>query len=54
MKRRTLILFSIAAILWIIGSILIYKKGEINVSIISSGIIILVGFITQIKKRKTT
>ena len=54
MKRKTLIFFSIAAILWIIGSVLIYKKGEINVSIISTGIIILIGFITQIRKKKTT
>lgn len=52
MKRKTLVLFSIAAIFWIIGSILIYKKGETNVSIISTGVIILVGFITQINKRK--
>jgi hypothetical protein len=41
-----------AVILWIIGTILLYKKGESDAVIISSGIIILTGFFTQIKRKK--
>ncbi len=47
-------LLSIAAILWIVGTILLYKKGESNTVIITSGIIILIGFLTQIKRKKET
>ena len=54
MKRKIPIIMVIALILWIIGSILIYKKGESNLVIIITGIIILSGFVTQIKKKKTT
>jgi hypothetical protein len=54
MERKTLILMSIAVILWIIGTILLYRKGESNVVIISSGIIILIGFITLLKRKKIT
>jgi low affinity Fe/Cu permease len=54
MERKTLILMSIAVILWIIGTILLYKKGESNAVIISTGIIILTGFFTQIKRKKIT
>jgi hypothetical protein len=52
MKSKTFIFFLIGVILWVIGTILLYKKGESNTAIISSGFIILIGFITQIKRKK--
>lgn len=55
MKRKVLIPLSVAAILWIIGSILLYKNGERNVAFyFVPGYIIVIGFITEIKKNKIT
>jgi hypothetical protein len=52
MKKKNLLFLIIATVFLIIGSILLYKKGEINSAVIVTGVMILIGFMTQIRKLK--
>jgi len=55
MKIKVLTPLSIAVILWIIGSILLYKNGERNIAFsFVPGVIIVNWFITEFKKNKVT
>jgi len=53
MKSRYLTLKIFAVIFWIIGSIILYKEGGSNSIIITVGVIILIGFYSDYKKKKT-
>lgn len=52
MKKRNLLYLILAEILWIIASILLYKKTETNSAIVVTEIIILSGFINLNEKNK--
>jgi hypothetical protein len=51
MKNSTKIKFAIALILWVIGSVLVYKKGSANSPIIITGVMLVIGFVSQISKK---
>jgi hypothetical protein len=53
MKKSTKIIFAIAAVIWTIGAVILYKKEGPNVAIISSGVILVIGFVSQIRKKVT-
>jgi hypothetical protein len=51
MKKPAKIIFVIAVVLWTIGAVLLYKKESPNTAIIITGVILIVGFFTQILKK---
>jgi len=51
MKNSTKIKFAIAFVLWVIGTVLIYKKGSVNSPIIITGVVLVIGLVSQIRKK---
>lgn len=51
MKVSTTITFAVALVLWVFGAVLLYKQEGSNVAIISSGVILVIGFVAQGRKQ---
>ncbi|WP_291866288.1 hypothetical protein [Maribacter sp.] len=52
MKNSIKIKLAIAIILWAIGAVILYKKEGANFPIIISAVIIVIGFVSLIRKTK--
>jgi len=44
-------MFAIAVVLWAIGAVLLYKKGSPNLPIIVTAVLIVIGFVSQIRNK---
>ncbi len=53
MKNSTKIRFAIAVVLWIIATVLLFKNSSPHAPfiVILTGVIIIIGFVTQIRKK---
>jgi hypothetical protein len=52
MKKSTKIEILIAIILWLVGSIIIFKKGTSNPTIIISAVIIIIAIVSRVRVTK--